>query len=490
MNNQVITGSCFEGYFGAKIAILVICFAGSLYSDSILIRNRNHPVIKYRTITLWMIAHFFFLSMLITFVVFTIPGLLTVRTARIALIVHYLIIAGEFVAIVCIGQRYLVLVITPSVQAQLTDRRTVYVDSFYRKVVREIRLCRLLSSEIVTLWFFVAYYSLFSGLLLYFAITATDEDILAVFYGSSSLLPVFFYSTLFAWVLLAMVMFFSTIATFTLSDHFYISTHFAITLITTAIIFSIPFVNVQYNTSIAVKQALNIAFMVMQMLLLFEEWLIFMFVGIKYDEGITTNEEAAVTQRSAHFSFSVEQNAITSFINVISPTLAAQLSIGSGKTVRKEAGNPDDTVVQIQKDPTLEEIMADPTSRVLFGKYMASEFDFSAFLCLNALMHLDAIRTVAGDNSSDSANQDVDLALKKIVEEFIQEGAVNMLDLPDRVRNDLISNARLITEMNEDNGKKKKEYRRLIIDPLLSYLADVYLSFHVMKFNRNRANAK
>ena len=122
-------------------------------------QHRTHPVLKYRTFYIYILALVCGYIFLIIDMVRSIPNLLSVPLYRYSLIIELSLDSLFYGCVASVGIRFWALVLTRYVQGQLMDRRTCTDGRFYRRVVAQILWCRWLTfvrtAVIVLIAFFV-----------------------------------------------------------------------------------------------------------------------------------------------------------------------------------------------------------------------------------------------------------------------------------------------------------------------------------------------
>lgn len=136
-----------DAYLIPKIFLLALAILVDIPGIRLMHKHRNHPVFKYRTIRIYIALLFAGTTLLFLNVLESIPGLYTLYYFRIMTTVKYCIVLMVCEGYFCIGVRYYALVLTRYIQLQLMDRKACNDNTFYKRVVANIRLGRLLANE-------------------------------------------------------------------------------------------------------------------------------------------------------------------------------------------------------------------------------------------------------------------------------------------------------------------------------------------------------
>ena len=166
-----------NAYFWTKIVLTSATIVCAVLCIPLMHKHRQHPVLKYRTMPVYIMTIVAaFIMNILDLVTSEITGM-SVTVYRFLLISYAFTDSALYGAIAGIGFRYYSLVLTRYVQGQLMDRRTCYDGVFYRRVASQIRWCRFLTNEKTAIQNAIASFLLYAVTLVTPYIVASDADI-------------------------------------------------------------------------------------------------------------------------------------------------------------------------------------------------------------------------------------------------------------------------------------------------------------------------
>ena len=205
--SDVQSYSELNAYFWLKMAFICAAVLCGLVCLPQLHKHRQHPVLKYRTMSVYimtiMMGYVMNILDLLKSEIPTMP-VLAYRLICICYAISYSIFYGGVAAI---GIRFHSLVLTRYVQGRLMDRRTCYDGVFYRRVASQIRWCRFLTHEKTAIRTHIVSSLVFCILLITPYIAASDTTIESVIQGQQSFLRMWLGSLIlsFSIILLGML---------------------------------------------------------------------------------------------------------------------------------------------------------------------------------------------------------------------------------------------------------------------------------------------
>ena len=186
--SDVQSYSELNAYLWIKMAFICAAVLCGLVCLPQLHKHRQHPVLKYRTISVYVITIIAAYLLNIIEILKSEISDISVANYRVLFICYAFCCSIVYGAITGIGIRFYSLVLTRYVQGQLMDRRTCYDGKFYRRVASQIRWCRYFTLENTA-------FKTFFGFTLFYAVSlvpsycvASDAAIESVMKGQPSFL--------------------------------------------------------------------------------------------------------------------------------------------------------------------------------------------------------------------------------------------------------------------------------------------------------------
>ena len=186
--SDVQSSSDLSRYLWIKIAFYCAAVLCGVICIPRLHKHRQHPVLKYRTFPIYILAVISsFTVNIIDLIKSEIPELSVTayRALSISDALAYSLLNG---AIAGIGIRFYSLILTRYVQGQLMDRRTCYDGVFYRRVASQIRWCRFFTFESTAIKSAIVHSFLFAIISATPYCVASDGAIKSVIQGEPSFL--------------------------------------------------------------------------------------------------------------------------------------------------------------------------------------------------------------------------------------------------------------------------------------------------------------
>ena len=183
-----VQSSSEQTYFWPKIILNCASIMCGVACLPRIYKHRQHPVLKYRTMSVYIITIMMgYVMNILDLLKIEIPTMpvLAYRLVCICYAISYSIFYG---AIAGIGICFYSLVLTRYVQGQLMDRRTCYDGKFYRRVASQIRWCRYFTLENTAFKTFFGFTLLYVVLIVPSYCVASDMDIESVMKGQPSFL--------------------------------------------------------------------------------------------------------------------------------------------------------------------------------------------------------------------------------------------------------------------------------------------------------------
>ena len=458
-------------YFWTKISLTCIVVLISIASLPRLNKHRQHPVLKYRTMPVYVMTIIAASLLNIIDLIKSDIHDITVSCYRALCICYALSCSMIYGGIFCIGIRFYSLVFTRYIQGQLMEIRTCYDGVFYRRVVSEIRWARYMTFEKtaikISAILFVFYLASFTTLFSHYSHNFTH---VGKIYDSSYLA----YVLDLAFVTISILffgMFFQIILKSTAFYDMLLTIKFSVTHAALGVVLAIVYPGERPDN-----------FFVYEQLLVSICWICLNSVLFLQPEiyGGQTKQIFIVTQHISQSLLTIFELTLPLYIiNIYGyPEVDTEKKSPSDRNISPDRPNQSETtsdsVIHTMRSPLgIDEIMGDRHFRELFCNYLGREFQFEAFLFFDAIQYHKDVFEENANSIHFLTKEDA----QRIIDEFIVEDAVNKLPISDRICKQILDDFSKLDDENPENVAS-------IFEPAIDNLK-TRLSLVVYKFNNN-----
>ncbi|KAI8925022.1 hypothetical protein BC831DRAFT_415521 [Entophlyctis helioformis] len=408
----------FIGVF--QLVTLAIC---SYY----FIRDREQPMIKYRSWSINLWAVFWVVVGNLTDGSLSMDGWVSYSNLRLCIFVRT--IAGMLVmpSFLAIFLRHYFLLRLPIVQAELLDHKTMVDPDKYKLIRAKLERVKFLSTEYAAWYFYLPNAVVTTGIVA-FLYSRADIDRIAVGYPTPA-------DQTRSWILLAQIVvaagwFFIYMRTAP-KDNFYIKEQFwALTIITIISLGQSAVLNLFKTPIIAPIIGVISACLSVTTILIDIAVPTYLVNRTRYK--LTWTPRASTKNRDgSSVGGGSRPSVLARDVGASSSTSETASGVTGGDSQRSSVAAPAHMAPRKTVSLTIPKILADPTMREAFCRYLAREFSMESLLFIEAVKQF---RESFSANAAPGARtpENVRAACAKMMAEFVTANSVNEVNLPKK----------------------------------------------------------